>query len=234
MKIKTKLLLAMVAVGVLPVLLVTGYVTYKISSTLEQGQRTEMRVECESVRHYLLNSMRLRDRDLRLLNANPMLPKALRSDSDYSLVNKLLVDNVADQDNPFSFLMLTKADGTTVGASDKRLLGKSNAKKKWHQETLFKGSYYSDWNQRPESAILSKPPFGGDFRYTQVVSRRVTGPRGEALGTINGRVKWQLVQEWLSSEIEGFRNAGWMTKNVTVIKGDGAIIAHAEGSSFLW
>ncbi len=153
----------MILVGVLPVLLVSGYVSYKISDTLEQSQSAVMLSECEAVRDHLVDEMRLRDRDLRLLTANPALAQSLISDFDYSVVDELLVDFVADQDNPFSFIMLTKVDGTTVGASDERLRGKQNSKKKWHQETLAKGSYYSDWNKRPESAILSKPPFGGDF-----------------------------------------------------------------------
>ncbi len=232
MTIKSKLLFAMILVGVLPVLLVTGYVSFKISDFLEQSQGAAMQRDCEKVRQYFDGSMRRRDRDLRVLKANPILSESLMSDFDYSVVDQLLTDLVADKDNPFSFIMLTKADGTTVGASDARLVGKENANKKWHQETLAKGRYYSDWNRRPEKAILSNPPFGGEYRYTQVVSRRISGTDGDALGTINARVKWQLLQQWLAQEIEGFRKSGWLSKKVTVVKGDGAIIAHAEGSAF--
>ena len=232
MKIKTKLLLAMILVGVVPVLLVSAYVSFKISDTLEESQSLIMQSECDAVRDHLAVNMSLRERDLRLLKANPVLSQSLISDFDYSDVNHLFTDFVADQDNPFSFIMLTKADGTTVGASDERLLGKQNGKKKWHQETLAKGEYYSDWNQRPESAILSKPPFGGDYRFTQVVSQRIDDQAGEPLGTINARVKWQLVQKWISKVIEGYRKSGWQSKTIAVVKSDGAIIAHVKGSGF--
>ncbi|MEA1923417.1 MAG: hypothetical protein U9N63_12270, partial [Pseudomonadota bacterium] len=228
MTIKTKLLVAMILIGVLPVLLVTGYVSFKLSDFLEQSQGAQMQRECETVRQYLVDNVRRRDRDLRSLKANPMLLDSLMSDFDYSSVDNLLSEMVADKDCPFSFLMLTNVDGTTLGVSHECLLNKNNAKQKWHQETLVKGSYYSDWNTRPESAILSKPPFGGDYRYTQVVSQLITGGAGEKLGTINGRIKWQRVQEWISHEIEGFIKAGWQSKNIIVVKGDGAIIAHAE------
>lgn len=232
MTIRTKLLIAMILVGVLPVLLVAGYVSFKLSAYLEQSQGAQMEKECTIVQQYLADNMRRRDRELCVLKANPVFSDSLMSDFDYSSVDQLLTGMVADKGSPFSFLMLTNVAGTTVGTSDERLLGKENAKKKWHQETLAKGSYYSDWNQRPESAILSKPPFGGDYRFTQVISQLITGDAGGKLGTINARIKWQRVQARILREIEGFRKAGWQTKNITVVKGDGAVIAHAEGSAF--
>ena len=207
MTIKSKLMFAMILIGVLPVMLVAGYVSLKLSGFLEQSQGAQMQKECAIVRQYLADNMRRRDRELRTLKANPVFSDSLMSDFDYSSVDQLLTGMVADEGSPFAFSILTSVAGTTVGASDERLVGKENAEKKWHQEALTKGSYYSDWNQRPESAILSNPPFGGDYRYTQVVSQLVVGTDGGKLGTINARIKWQRVQKWISHEIEAFRKA---------------------------
>ncbi len=232
MKIRTKLLLAMILIGVLPVMLVAGYIHFKLSDFLSHSQGYQLQKEGEIVRQYLVDNMQRQTRELRNLKANPVFSDSLMSDFDYSAVNQLLTGIVADKENSFSFIMLTNSAGITVGASDKRLLGKHNAGKKWHQITLAKGSYLSDWNQRPESAILSKPPYGGDFRYTQVVSQLITGNDGVKLGTINARVKWQLTQGWISREIDSFHKEGWQSKTITVVKGDGKIIAHAQGSAF--
>jgi len=230
MKIRTKLLLWMILVGTLPVLIVAVYTSLKITSYLEQRQGAAMHGECRTVCNFLFKTIKDRGRDLRMLNANPSLATSLISDFDYSDVNNLFKVLVSDPGNPFSFIMLTKLDGTTVAASDERLIDKQNGQKGWHVQTLAKGEYFSDWNQRPDKAILSNPPFGGDYRYTQVLSYLVKGEDGEILGTLNARIKWQLIQQWISDQIKSFRDSGWKTKKLTLVQTDGTIIASEQGS----
>jgi methyl-accepting chemotaxis protein len=230
MTIKRKFILAMIIVGVVPLLLVAGYVCNDISNILYKVQGEQVRSECSFLQNELYSSMLRRMRELRMLTSNSVFVESLISDFDYSVAEQLLQGMVKDKDTPFSFVMLTNVDGITVAASDKQLLGKKNAAKKWHQETLAKGSYFSDWNQRPDTAILSQPPYGGDFRYTLVLSRLIVGSDGAKLGTLNARIKWQRVQKVIESAVAGFRENGWQSKTIIVVKGDGTIIAHAKGS----
>jgi methyl-accepting chemotaxis protein len=155
----------------------------------------------------------------------------LLTDFDYSDVDILLKKLIADPDNPFSFYMLTKIDGTCVGASLPALIGKKNVEKKWHIETLRNGIFVSNWNKRPETALLSKPPFGEDDRYTMVFSSAVQDADGNTIGTINARVKWQSVQQWLKRQVQSYHDSGWKSKSLTIALSDGTIIAHEQGRS---
>ncbi len=231
MNIRLKLLLVMIFIAILPALFIAGFSSYKISNYLETRQGLVMEEESSIAGEYLTTFIGLRNRDLRLLQANPMFSRSLITDFDYSDVDSLLKQLISDQDNPFSFYMLTKADGTCVGASLPALIGKKNGKKKWHQETLQQGKFVSNWNRRPDTALLSNPPFGGDDRYTMVFSSAVRDAQGKAIGTINARVKWQLVQQWLSRQIQTFHDSGWKSKSLTITLEDGTIIAHEQGSS---
>lgn len=232
MKIRWKLLFSMVAISILPALLIAGFSSYKISNYLEVRQRLTLEKESIAASEHLENFMRLRHRDLRLLQAYPVLARSLITDFDYSDVDTLLAQLVADKDNPFSFYMLTREDGICVGASTPKLIGKKNAQKKWHQETLTQGCYVSDWNKRPDKALLSNPPFGGDYRYTIVFSSVIKDDQGKNLGTINTRMKWQLIQQWLESQINNFRQTDWKSKSLTLIREDGTVIAHEQSSSY--
>jgi methyl-accepting chemotaxis protein len=230
MKIRTKLLLIMAVVALLPALIISVYSSIKISAYLEKRQGEAMVEECNVLGRMVQDAIRLGQHDLRMLQTNPLLAAALVSDFDYSGVDVLLAAQVADQDDSFSYIMLTNRQGQCVAASDPQLVGTQNGEKRWHQETLKTGSYLSDWNERPPSAILANPPYGGDYRYTLVLAQAVKAPAGEVLGTINARYKWQLVQQLVTNAIERFRNEGWQTKTVTILRGDGTVIAHEKGS----
>ncbi len=232
MTIKRKLLLSMLLIGTVPLLLVTGYVCNKISQVLYDVQGSQIKSESSFLQQSLSSNLVRQSSDLRMLATNPVFAESLISDFDYSVAEKILAGLVADKDSPYSFVMLTNIKGVTVAASDEKLLGKKNAAKKWHKQTLASGSYFSDWNQRPKTAILSKPPYGGDYRYTQVISRLIASPDGAKLGTLNARVKWQKVQKMIDTAVAGFRADGWQSKIITVVKSDGIIIAHAKGSTF--
>lgn len=231
MKIRLKLLLVMIGIAILPALFIAGFSSYKISNYLETRQSLDMEKESGIAGEYLAAFVGLRNRDLRLLQANPLFSRSLITDFDYSDVDSLLKQLISDQDNPFSFYMLTKADGTCVGASVPALIGKKNGEKAWHKETLQKGKFVSNWNKRPDSALLSKPPFGGDYRYTMVFSSAVLDAQGQTIGTINARVKWQSIQQWLNHQIQNYRDSGWKSKDITIILEDGTIIAHDQGSA---
>jgi methyl-accepting chemotaxis protein len=231
MKIKVKLLIIMVGIAVLPALFIAGFSSYKISNYLETRQGMAMEKEANVAGEYLTTFIELRVRDLRLLQSNNLFSRSLITDFDYSDVDALLTKLIADKDNPFSFYMLTKADGTCVGASLPALIGKKNGKKEWHIKTLQKGNYVSDWNRRPDTALLSKPPFRGDDRYTMVFSVAVHDDEDKVIGTINARVKWQLVQKWVSDQIHNYRDSGWKSKKLVVTLKDGTIIGHEQGST---
>ena len=230
MNIRLKLLILITAIAVLPALFIASFSSYKISNYLENRQGLAMEEQSSVAGEHLATFIELRNRDLRLLQANPLFARSLITDFDYSDVDSLLKQLTADKDNPFSFYMLTKADGTCVGASMPELIGKKNAKKKWHIETLQQGKYVSNWNKRPDTALLSNPPFENDDRYTMVFSAVVHDEQNNVVGTINARVKWQLVQEWLDHQIENFQKSGWKSKSLTVTLEDGTIIAHKNGS----
>lgn len=232
MTVKAKIIGAMVVVGILPLLFVSVFLGLRLSNFLENSQGTLMFEDCERLAQNLLDFKKMRSRDLRILNANPVFFRSLESDFDYSDVDTLLQKLVADEDSPFSFIMLTRADGLTVGASDQKLVGKANADKTWHKATMEQGIYHSDWNKRPDTALLAQPPYGGDFRFTQVIASAVKDNSGRNLGTLNARIKWQHIQQWLEEESDRFRKAGWQSKEMFVIRGDGKIIAHPEGSDF--
>lgn len=231
MKIKVKLLIIMVGIAILPALFIAGFSSYKISNYLEERQGTAMREEAKIAGEYLTAFIELRLRDLRLLQSNNLFSRSLITDFDYSDVDALLTKLISDKDNPFSFYMLTKADGTCVGASLPALIGKKNGGKKWHIETLQQGKYVSDWNKRPDTALLSNPPFGEDDRYTMVFSAAVHDAEGVILGTINARVKWQLVQKWVGDQIQNYQASGWKSKRLTITLIDGTIIGHEQGSA---
>lgn len=231
MNIRLKLLLAMVGIAILPALFIAGFSSYKISNYLETRQGMAMKEESKIAGEYLATFINLRHRDLRLLQVNPLFSRSLITDFDYSDVDSMLKRLISDPDDPFSFYMLTKADGTCVGASLPELIDKKNGEKKWHKVTLQKGKYVSNWNKRPETALLAKPPFGGDSRYTMVFSSAVHDGQGQVIGTINARVKWQLVQQWLNHQVQSYREAGWKSKNLTITLDDGTIIAHEQGSA---
>lgn len=231
MNIRIKLLILIIAIAVLPALFIASFSSYKISNYLESRQGLAMEEESSVAGEHLSTFIEQRNRDLRLLQANPLFAQSLVTDFDYSDVDSLLKHLISDKDNPFSFYMLTKADGTCVGASMPELIGKKNAKKKWHIETLQQGKYVSNWNKRPDTALLSNPPFQNDDRYTMVFSSAVRDGQNRVIGTINARVKWQLVQKWLNHQIQNFRNSGWKSKSLTVTLEDGTIIAHNDGSA---
>ncbi len=230
MNIRLKLLLAMVGIAILPALFIAGFSSYKISIYLETRQGMAIKEENNAAGEYLASYVNLLNKDLRLLQKNPLFSRSLITDFDYSEVNFLLKQLIADRDNPFSFYMLTNVDGKCVGASLPVLIDKKNKEKKWHKLTLQQGKYVSDWNKRPKTALLSNPPFGGDYRYTMVFSSAIKDSQGKALGTINARVKWQLVQQWLNHQIQNFRKSGWKSKNLIITLDDGTIIAHEQGS----
>jgi len=129
MKIQIKLLITMVGIAILPALFIAGFSSYKISNYLETRQGMAMKEEANAVGEYLTTFVELRIRDLRLLQSNNLFSRSLVTDFDYSDVDALLTRLISDKDNLFSFYMLTKADGTCVGASLPALIGKKNGKK---------------------------------------------------------------------------------------------------------
>lgn len=231
MKIRVKLLLAMIVIAILPSLFIAGFSSYKISDYLDTRQKLAMGKDSMAADEYLSRFINDRERDMRQLVANPIFSRSLISDFDYSDVDALLQHISADKDNRFSFYMLTANDGICVAASAPTLIGKHNASKKWHRETLKNGIFVSDWNKRPDKAILSNPPFSPDDRYTIVFSSAIRDDQGKILGTLNARVKWQAVQEWLEQQTTQYRTAGWKSKNLTITLEDGSIIASEQGSS---
>lgn len=231
MNIRLKLLFTIIFVAILPALFIACFSSYKISNYLETRQGLAMEEETIIVGEYLKEFIELRKRDLRLLQANPLFSRSLITDFDYSDVDSFFNQLVSDQDNPFSFYMLTKADGICVGASLPALIGKKNGQKKWHQVTLQDKEYVSDWNKQAETALFSNPPLTADDRYTMVFSSAILDTEGKTIGTISARVKWQLVQQWLEHRIQNFQNAGWKSKSLTITMEDGTIIAHEQGSS---
>ncbi len=231
MKIRLKLLLTIIAIGILPALFIACFSSYKISNYLETRQGLAMEDESNMVGEYLQRFVELRKRDLRLLQSNPLFSRSLITDFDYSDVDLLLKQLISDQDNPFSFYMLTKLDGTCVGASLSTLIDKKNGEKRWHIETLQSGFFLSNWNKRPATALLSNPPFEKEDRYTMVFSTAIKDTQGKTIGTINARVKWQFVQQWLEHKIQNYSGTGWNSKSLTITLEDGTIIAHELGSS---
>lgn len=220
----------MIAIAIIPALFIAGFSSYKIANYMETRQGLAMEEETNGAGTYLADFTALRNRDIRLLQANPIFSRSLITDFDYSDVDSLLTQLVSDKDNPFSFYMLTKADGTCVGASLPAFIGKKNGEKSWHKETLKQGIYVSDWSKRPDTALLAKPPFGGDDRYTMVFSSAIRDDSGTVIGTINARVKWQAVQKWLEQQNQGYRDSGWKSKTLTITLENGTIIAHEQGS----
>lgn len=231
MNIRLKLLVLIVTIAIIPALFIATFSSYKISNYLENRQGVVMENESVIAGEHLATFVKRRLRDLRLLLADPVFARSLITDFDYSDVDSLLQELIADQDNPFSFYMLTNAAGVCVGASMPELIGKENGQKAWHQKTLAQGQYVSNWNKRPDSAILSNPPFARDDRYTMVFSSAVYDAQNRAIGTINTRVKWQLVQRWLEHQVQNYREARWESKSLTITLDDGTIIAHERGSS---
>jgi methyl-accepting chemotaxis protein len=231
MKIKAKLLLAMLMMALLPSIIISAYISTKISSCLEHRQGTAMVTDCGALADRLRLIIRYRQHNIRQLQANPILSQSLISDFDYSSVDELLQALSNDPENYFSFYMLTNRKGVCVAASDKRLIGKENNRKAWHQETLKKGHYISNWNQRPPTAILSQPPFGGDYRFTMVFSQLIKSFDGTPLGTINARLKWQQVQKIIDDTIADFHQKGWRSRTLFVTLDDGTIIAGQGGST---
>jgi len=120
-KLKVKLLLSMILVGILPALFAAGYASYRISGFIESRQSEQMIGDSEIAAEYLRDFLDQRRRDIRLLLANPVLGQSLITDFDYADVDTLLTGLVHDKDNPFSFFMLTKQDGTCVSASEQSM-----------------------------------------------------------------------------------------------------------------
>ncbi|VVS91917.1 methyl-accepting chemotaxis protein [Desulfoluna spongiiphila] len=230
MKLKVKLLLSMIIVGMLPALFVAGYASYRISGFIESRQSEQMVADSQIAAEYLRDFLDQRTRDIRLLLANPILGQSLITDFDYGDVDTLLTGLVRDKDNPFSFFMVTNQGGSCVSASDPHLIGGQHADEAWYRQTLSRGTYCSDWHEQPEGSVLSQPPFGGDYRYTIVISAAIPDADGGVLGTLSARVKWQLVQQWLEGRVKSFRALGWESKSLTVMRADGTVIGHELGS----
>ena len=231
MKLKVKLLLSMIIVGILPALFVAGYASYRISGFIESRQSEQMVADSRIAAEYLEEVLDHRIRDIRLLLANPILGQSLITDFDYGDVDTLLTGLVRDKDNPFSFFMVTNQEGTCVSASEPGLIGARHGEEAWYRQTLARGTYWSDWNEQPEGSVLTQPPFGGDNRYTMVIATVIHDADGGVLGTLSARVKWQLVQQWLEGRVSSFRDLGWATKSLTVVRSDGTVIGHEEGSA---
>jgi len=229
-KLKVKLLLSMIIVGIVPALFVAGYASYRISGFIESRQSEQMVADSQIAAEYLRDFLDQRTRDIRLLLANPILAQSLITDFDYGDVDTLLTGLVRDKDNPFSFFMVTNQGGTCVSASEPRLIGGKHAGEAWYRQTLSRGTYCSDWHEQPDGSVLSQPPFGGDYRYTIVISAAIPDADGGVLGTLSARVKWQLVQQWLEGRVKSFRALGWESKSLTVVRADGTVIGHELGS----
>ena len=82
MKIRLKLLLSMIAIAILPALFIAGFSSYKISNYLKNRQGLALEKESNAAGEYLTAFVGLRNRDLRLLRANPVFSRSLITDFD--------------------------------------------------------------------------------------------------------------------------------------------------------